>query len=246
MQRLNTRVNKQNTVKPTTITTRPLEIIKPAPKLLAAIDRPEIQDNHKQIANEVLMALPELCRNTLQDFYVRYEKPDHRGLAGKSVMILDGTVPDKEFRALFVHESGHNFDLGCFEGEVARGKSAFADGDIPIYNDDPSIEFYQISWITSHVQKSNSNKEDFVSGYASYDVFEDFAESFAYFVLQNHAFEQRARDNRALAAKYQWFQKYIGKDLNIATGHSTWDGKVPWDSTKLPYDWHPEQNIARR
>ncbi|PIR54201.1 hypothetical protein COU75_02095 [Candidatus Peregrinibacteria bacterium CG10_big_fil_rev_8_21_14_0_10_42_8] len=230
----------------TIITTK---TVAPKQRLLAALDRPEITMNHKLIAHDVLMALPEQCRNTLKNFYVRYEKPDNRGLAGKSVMILDGTVPDAEFRALFVHESGHNWDLGCLTGTADSGKSSFSDGDEAIYKNDPSLGFYQISWLTSEVQRSTSRPEDFVSGYASYNIFEDFAESFAYFVLQNEQFAKRATENDIIARKYAWFRDTIfnGQIPQIAEGKSIWKGKAPWDITKLQYAWKPDVvNLAQK
>jgi hypothetical protein len=232
-------------------TTRSIETAKtaaPEQKLLAVLDQPSIEMNHKLIANDVLMALPETCRNTLKKFYVRYEKPEHRGLAGKSVMILDGTVPDTEFRALFVHESGHNWDLGCLTGTKDSGKSAFSDGDEAIYKNDPSLGFYQISWLTSEVQRSSTRSEDFVSGYASYNIFEDFAESFAYFVLQNEQFAARALENDALTRKYVFIRDTIfnGQIPRLATGKSIYKGKAPWDSTKLAYSWHPDNTVAQR
>lgn len=216
--------------------------------LLAVVDQPEITKTHKEIANEILVnVLPEQCKNTLKNFYVKYEKQKSRGLAGKSVMILDGTVPDEEFRALFIHESGHNIDLGCFQGTPDAGKSAYTDGEDMMYRDDPSIGFYQISWITSNVQKSNARPEDFVSGYAGYDAFEDFAESFAYFVLHNEAFAERAETNAAMATKYAWFRDTVfrGNIPQAARGESVWNGKAPWDITKLAYVWFDKQNIAQ-
>ncbi|MBT4119782.1 MAG: hypothetical protein HOG89_02380 [Candidatus Peribacter sp.] len=222
--------------------------VAPKPRMVAAIAAADIQTKHKEIANEVLLALPSKCRDTLKNFYVKYEKQKHRGLAGKSVLILDGTVPDEEFRALFVHESGHNWDLGCLQGTKDAGKSNFSDGDAAIYKNDPSLGFYNISWITSSVQRSNSNPEDFVSGYASYDIFEDFAESFAYFVLQNAVFAERAQDNAAIAAKYIWFRDTLfnGQVPHIASGKSVYKGKAPWDTTKLKYAWHPIQTVVQK
>lgn len=220
----------------------------PQQRMIAAIASADIRNHHKEIANETLMALPAKCRNTLKNFYVKYEKQKHRGLAGKSVLILDGTVPNEEFRALFVHESGHNWDLGCLRGTEDSGKSSYSDGEEAIYKNDPSVGFYQISWITSSVQRSNANPEDFVSGYASYDIFEDFAESFAYFVLQNEVFAQRAQDNSVIAAKYIWLRDVIfdGNIPHIASGKSVYKGKAPWDVTKLDYVWHPEQFVAHK
>lgn len=217
--------------------------------MIAAIDQSEATMAHKKLFNEVLYALPENCRETLKHFYVRYEKQEHRGLAGKSIMILDGTVKSTaELRALFVHESGHNWDLGCLRGTSDAGKSAFSDGDESIYKNDPSLNFYRISWITSHVQRSDANPEDFVSGYASYDIFEDFAESFAYFILHNNEFATRAQTNDALAQKYIFIRDTIfeGNVPHIATSESKFNGKVPWDTTKLAYNWHPTLAVTQR
>lgn len=216
-------------------------------QFLPAIAAAEATDLHKSIANEVLMHLPEKCRETLQNFYVRYKKQKHRGLAGKHVMILDGTVPDKEFLALFVHETGHNFDLGCLKGKSTAKKSSFSDGDEAIYNDDPSVNFYNISWLTSTVQRSTARPEDFVSGYAAYAVFEDFAESFAYFYLHNDEFLKRAKNNTALARKYIWMRDVVfdGNIPRSASGNAPFTGRVPWDITKLDFKWHPEEVVAQ-
>lgn len=219
---------------------------KRAPKYLPVIAAADAEDQHKAIANNVLMNMPEACRETLQHWYVKYTKQKHRGLAGKSVMILDATVPLLEFLALFVHESGHNFDLGCLVGTPQSGKSAFADGQETIYKDDPSVGYYQISWITSNVQRSNSKPEDFVSGYASYNIFEDFSETFAYFYLHNAEFAKRAQTNEVLARKYVWMRDVMfgGTIPTVATGNAPFTGRVPWDITKLDFTWHPELHVA--
>ena len=222
---------------------------KAAPEFLAVVNQPEILMNQKVIANEILTTiLPANCRDTLKNLYVKYEKQKSRGLAGKDVMILDGTVSDPEFRALFIHESGHNIDLGCLRGTADGGVSGFMDGNDPIYNNDPSLGFYKISWITTNVQRSDGHPEDFASGYASYDAFEDFAEGFAYFILQNDAFKLRAQTNAAMAKKYAFFQNTIfgGTVPNFAKGQSEWTGKAPWDVTKLPYVWNGNMNVAQR
>lgn len=232
---------QKNTVQKAAPKKRPVQ-------LLPAIAKADAREEHKAIANEVLMHLPEKCRHTLQNWYVKNTKQKHRGLAGKTVMILDGTVPLKEFLALFVHETGHNFDLGCLRGTEVAGKSSFSDGEESIYKDDPSVGFYSISWITSSVQRSNAKPEDFVSGYASYAVFEDFAETFAYFYLHNNEFVRRAQTNSALAKKYAFMRDVIfdGNVPQVATGKAPYENKPPWDVTKLDYAWHPEQVVVQR
>lgn len=153
-------------------------------------------------------------------------------------MVLAGHVPDSEFRALFIHEFGHITDLGCLEGRKSSGPSGFQDGDEIIFRDDPSVSFYHISWVDEFTQKKEARPEDFVSGYARKDAFEDFAESYAYYVLQRAAFEERAKENRAVAMKLTFLKTHIFRShLYIAEGHHVWDGNtIPWDVTKLPYE----------
>ena len=222
-----------------------------APSLLPVVDQPDIEDRHQKIANDVLMALPEKCRNTLQKLYVRYDNPSQRGLAGKNTLIVTGNVSDQEFLALLVHELGHVFDLNsdtrCLAGSPAAGLSEFKDGADPVYKNDPSLSFYRIAWVGPKEQKAGVKPADFVSGYAAHDVFEDFAESHAYFVLHNEVFKERAAENKMIAAKYEWFRTNMySNGVNFAQTREIWTGSVPWDITKLTYDWTGVTKIANR
>lgn len=209
-----------------------------------AVSQPDISPHHQQIADEVLRTLPASCRDALHDLFVRYEKPKHRGLSGKHVIILDGTVPDYEFRALLIHELGHITDLGCLEG-TSGSLTAFRDGRDSMLSDDPSLSYYRISWESASQKRANTRPEDFVSGYAASDVFEDFAEGFVYYVLQREAFQARAKENRAVALKLRWFDRYFGSDFTVASSLSPWKEKVPWDVTKLRYEWFGGEEVAQ-
>jgi hypothetical protein len=227
--------------------------VSPQPKvetLLPVVDQQDIALKHRRIADEVLRIMPKVCRDSLKNFYVRYDNPKQRGLAGKNTLILSGNVPDSEFRALLIHELGHVFDLsetkGCLGGTSTAGVSEFRDGVELIYKDDPSLLFYRISWTGEKASKASSKPQDFVTGYAAWDAFEDFGESMAYFVLHNELFRQRSLTNPALAAKYQWFQTYLFPEgVNVATSNESWTGKVPWDATKLSYTWVTDRVIAK-
>lgn len=216
------------------------------PKIHPAIDQDDIKERHQQIANEAIQLMPSECYNVLRNFYVRYDNPSQRGLGGKTTIILSGNVPDDEFRALFIHEFGHLLDLGCLQGNPKSGATNFKDGNEIMYADDPSVAFYRISWVTSNVQRQGASEADFVSGYASWDMFEDFAESFAYYMLHRSDFAARAQDNAALAAKYTWFQTYLPQLPAVAIGAYDADGDVPWDTTKLPYSWQGSSVLANR
>ena len=226
----------------------PIQPAHPKPQLLPVVDHADIREEHKLIANEVLLAMPERCRDTLRNFYVRYDNPKTRGLAGKNTLILSGNLPETEFRALFIHELGHVFDLShetnCLHGTPESGNSTFRDGADTMYKNDPSVVFYQISWLNEKTQKPTAKPEDFVTGYAVWDTYEDFAESFVYFVLHNGVFLQRATENAALAQKYDWFSTHLDpKTGKIATSEHQWNGTVPWDATKLAYEWKQEISL---
>ncbi len=232
-----------------TTTTPPAQRIntaRPKQSFLAVVDQPDIEERHKVIADEVLRLLPDRCVRKLENFYVRYDKPERRGLAGKNTIILDGTLPDDEFRAVLIHEAlGHVFDLGCLEGSALAGNSIFKDGNEPIFRDDASLSFYRISWVDSTHVRPEVQPEDFVSGYAISDPFEDLAESVIYYVLHNDAFVQRARTNASLATKLKWLQAFLPVQPNlIAAAGDTWNGTVPWDATKLAYTWTHATAIA--
>lgn len=210
--------------------------------LLPVFNQPDIKIRHQEIANEAMRRLPERCWDTLQSFYVRYDNPESRGLAGATTMILSGNVPDVEFRALFMHEIGHVFDLNndldCLGGSIESGLSEFKDGKKPIYLNDPSVQFYRISWQNELTMRAGMDKNDFVSGYASTDCFEDFAESHTFFVLHNKKFRELALENAVLAQKYNFFITYLyPQGIQIALSDHSNDSKRPWDITKLPYQW---------
>src|SRR5581483_453011 len=106
----------------------------------------------------------------------------------------------------------------------------------PLYNDAPVLSFFTIDWTTPNVMKAGATKADFVSGYAQSNIFEDFAETFAMYVLHRSAFEERAKTNAAIAAKLQWMETNIPLSENsLGIDQYNWDKKVPWDVTKLPY-----------
>jgi hypothetical protein len=226
------------------------QVVAPTPRvptLSPVIDQADIQQNQKLIADQALRLMPKRCQSSLKNFYVRYDNPSNRGLGGKSTMILTGNVTDSEFRALFLHEFGHIIDLGCLQGDSRTGSSTFADGKEQMFANDPSVLFYTISWKDSHTQRGNVSPEDFVSGYASWDAFEDFAESFAYYMLHREVFAERAQENSSLAAKYQWFMQHLPELPTVATSTTVWNGNVPWDVTKLSYEWNAEVGtVARR
>lgn len=204
------------------------------PTLLPAVVQTDITPHHQKLADSVLRALPSGCRDKLRNFYVQYTGAKSRGLGGKTTIILTGSVSDEEFTALLTHECAHVIHSN-WTG-TAKTETAFRDGKDAFRTDSPVVDFFSISWMGADILKENAKKADFASGYAQSDAFEDFAESFAMYILHRDAFEARAETNTAMAAKLQWMKTNLPtNDDLLGTSRYTWDKSVPWDVTKLPY-----------
>ncbi len=202
--------------------------------LLAIVDQPTIEEDDKLLADRTLKALPSLCRDNLKNFYIRYDEAAQRGLGGKTTIIVKGTVADEELLSLLVHECGHVIH-GNLTGTPRTGLSGFMDGLDVFFRDSAAARFFAISWETERVRRDKATINDFASGYALSDAFEDFAESFAAFVLHRDMLSELANTNAAIAAKLRWMETYLPMEENIlGTDAYVWKGEVPWDITKLP------------
>jgi len=201
----------------------------------AFLERTDITEHHKKLATTVFSALPASCASNIRTFSIIYKDAKYRGLGGKSTIILDGSVIDTEFTALLIHECGHVIS-GNMIGSSQSGESAFRDGKSPFYNDGAAVSFFAVSWENERTLKKGTKDADFISGYASSDIFEDFAETFAAYVLQRPYLRTRAKTNKAIAQKLAWMEANIPLS-ETAVGNTTYKGTkdVPWDVTKLPY-----------
>lgn len=211
--------------------------------LLAIVDQSDILPRHRILADQVLRSLPPGCRESLKHFYVNYGKhPANRGLGGESTIIIIGTVSEREFMALLIHECGHVHDLGSLRGTREAGLTNFRDGNTPIYANDPSMDFYQISWLSPTANHTDTKDDHFVSGYAASDPFEDFAEAFAFYALHQKEFKRLAEKNLVLRAKYEFMRDVVFAGTGpVGTGQFVKGKGVPWDTTKLPYTWHAKK-----
>lgn len=207
------------------------------PRLLAAVDQPDILPRQRTLADTLLRLLPSGCDRQLKNLYVRYDHPANRGLGGKGTIILDGSVPDDEFLTLLTHECGH-LAHAALSGTPSSGDSGLRDGSQVFYNDSPAIGFFRISWMSDRVRREGSRAEDFVSGYAITDMFEDFAETYTYYLYQRADMEARARTNDAIRRKLDWMEANYPNPAVPVSGNYVFGGKVPWDATKLPYTWN--------
>lgn len=117
-------------------------------------------------------------------------------MKGSNITLSEKVVRDGEFIKLFVHELGHYIDIYVL---------------VNIAGEDVSHYFYEVSWENSTVKKSGEGISSFVSGYALTNQYEDFAESFTFYIFHNEDFAERALKNESLRKKYLFFSKYAFK-----------------------------------
>lgn len=121
---------------------------------------------------------------------------------------------------VFVHELWHIVDLHFLS---------------MVWDYDPSENFYNISWLSYNVKKKNAKLTDFVSWYALTNKYEDFAESFSFYVFHNEEFKRRALSNIVISRKYNFFKKYlfIDSEFQNTSFESSKIASYNWDSTKI-------------
>jgi hypothetical protein len=200
------------------------------------------QENLNDVLQErikkALNSLPAEHVNTIEDIVLDYDTNAYRGLGGNNLIILRGVrMDEKEFIGVLVHETAHNVDYGFLVHKKEEKISNFKDGSYPLYITDLSVDFYRISWEDENTLKNTASNLDFVSGYAMSDPFEDFAETYTYYVLHNEDFKALVSSSPNLYAKYRFMKYRVFDGVEFNTG----DGEVrihnrPWDTTLLNYE----------
>jgi hypothetical protein len=144
-----------------------------------------------------------------------------------------------EFLELVSHEMWHVVDLGMIRWFSDQKDWNYTEFWKKVFEiDDPSIEFYKLSWKSEKIRNANSVKEDFCSSYGMTDPFEDFAECHNLYLNHNAVFVYRAKNNEIMKQKYNfianlYWWKYLfdsTKDLDRAKINWSWR---PWDTTKM-------------
>lgn len=186
---------------------------------------------------QAYLALPFSQRRHLDQLTFRWTKETNRGLGGGSTISLKcNDLSREELTSVFIHEMGHVVDTGLLEGHSSAGVSGYREHHLDVFKDDLSVEFYSISWKDSSTKHKDSRSLDFVTGYALSDPFEDFAESYNFYLLHGAQFKYAARFNTRLAKKYAYLRDKIfhGKEFrnNNIKLHPK---KRAYDSTLLKF-----------
>jgi hypothetical protein len=176
-----------------------------------------------------LSIMPSDFDGRLQRLYIVYGDPEmRRGMSGLGVVFMKGEELD--FFRVLVHEFGHIYDL---HREIESGeKSPFYDGSYRLYTSDPSVDFYSYSWAGNSLRVMDL--PSFVSSYGTSDPFEDFAESFALYVMQNQTFDIWKSEDFVLSQKYQFINElFDGRVFPSSENYLT----RPYDVTMLKVDY---------
>ena len=198
-----------------------------------------VNPDKKQKIVSVLEKLPLNHTSGLKNLVLDYDPKAYRGLGGKNIIILRAVnMDDQEFTAVMIHEIGHNVDLGHLSELDKTNKSEFMDGKKPVYEGDLSLDFYRISWENDQTRKKTASNLDFVSGYAMTDPFEDFAETYVYYVLHNKEFKSLTQTSDKLLAKYNFMKSKVFNGKEFDTGEYLTENlfRRPWDITIMTYE----------
>ncbi|NVP17773.1 hypothetical protein HUU51_03580 [Candidatus Gracilibacteria bacterium] len=138
------------------------------------------------------------------ELFLNKQKGEVRGKMKNKSIHLFGVYNMKEAESLSVtiHEFGHFLDLYILEKKVTKDISDF---------------FYEISWINTTTLKPSMEQKDFVSGYSMTNKYEDFAESFTYYILHNNDFYEKSLLSETLKKKYDFFSDYIFRNDEFKT-----------------------------
>ena len=144
-----------------------------------------------------------------------------------------------EFFELLTHEMWHIVDLWMVRWFNNTKSNVYTEFSRKVFaKDDPSIDFYEISWQSEKVRRAWETREDFCSGYGMTDPFEDFAECHNMYLNHNAIFKKIAQTNDNMRQKYNFMANLYGgvylfnarEDLSKIRHDSTWR---PWDTTRM-------------
>lgn len=184
---------------------------------------------HLTQVSTALSLMPAEFDGRLKNLYIVYGDSEmRRGMSGVGVVFMKGE--DLDFFRVLVHEFGHIFDL---YREVGSGtKSDFYDGEYRLFEEDPSVTFYRYSW--KNTFERIADEKTFASFYGTTDPFEDFAEAYALFILQQPSFSVWIKKDALLIKKFQYLKTvFHDKIFPSSTVYSS----QPYDVTMLSVDY---------
>lgn len=204
---------------------------------------PRSSDDCKKLVYNALNSLPVDHTQALNTLILNFPGDGSRGLGGGSTLIIRcDKMSDQEFISVFVHEMGHIVDGNFLIGSSKSGNSNYNDLGKYVPNNDPSVEFYNLSWENNIDWKPGTLLYSFCSNYGTTDPYEDFAECYNYYLLHGDEFRKATEKNEILAKKYEFMKDKIfdGQEYSFDLASSSTDSsanRMPEDTTQLSYDY---------
>lgn len=185
--------------------------------------------------------LPTAHTSAVRSLTLTFDPNARRGLGGDHTIHLRCVgLSDAELVAVLVHEVGHVVDTGLLQASTPHFKSLFVDRGKAVYSSDPSLTLYGVSW--KNDRSFTGKSADVVSGYALENPFEEFAETYALYVLHPQLLKFYAAHNPALKRKYAFMKSAVFQGKSF---HTTSYEPLPkiveasrrsYDVTLLGYD----------
>lgn len=209
---------------------------------------PRSEARCKALVYRTLQTLPNEHTEYLTDLTLFFTKDGRRGLAGgKQIILRCLNVADDELASVLTHEIGHLADENILVGEKESGKSGFYDFGTPIYENDPSLLFYRLSWENDRKKREEASSFDFVSGYSASDPFEDFAETYLMYRFHGPEFRNLIAGSEILSKKYEFMKEYVflGEEFETTTTSNYPMYRRVYDTTTLPFDIEERLKVAK-
>lgn len=195
-----------------------------------------LNDPRAQLLITILKLLPESHWKPLRKVTIDHKVRTPRGLKDRDTIALNYAQidSDEEFVAVFLHEIGHVVDLDVMVGESDENSEfVYLDGS-PIPMDDPSINYYDISWLNTYTPRTAIM--ECVSEYAATNPFEDFSEGYIFYLLHGSSFKKQTDESKDLEQKYSFIRHEAFEGQEFSFGDLFYDNEEIYDATVLFYD----------
>lgn len=172
---------------------------------------------------KVFQLLPEEHQALLAEFDITPDSSSARGRANHDTILMNpkNIETNAEFVAVFLHEIGHLVDLNLVRGLDGKDNHAL------------TSRFQSISWEHPSTIRKGRIASDFVSGYAQENAYEDFAESYLFYLIGGRTFRDITVQSPDLYQKYFFIRNRIFKGVDY--GLVIDDYAQNFDATLLVY-----------
>lgn len=154
-------------------------------------------------------------RDAIRSINIYKDESARRGSAGSHFVKMNTLKIEsyREFWEVFTHEVWwHILDLWVITDDFSSSLHPdYTEFGEPTFGlNDRSLKFYRISWLDEYTRRADSTSDDFVSGYAMRDIFEELAEFSNAWINHNALVREMAKTNTKIAQKVELFEELFG------------------------------------